>query len=338
MPQNRQILIDHLPGQEKLSAANFRLSDGAAPTPGEGEALVRVRYVGLDAANRAWMMGRTYRSALEAGQVMAGAGLGEVVESRDPSLKPGDLVQGDFGWQDYVAQPARHLLKTDPIEPLTHHFSVYGVAGLTAYLGLMECGQPKPGETVVVSAAAGSVGTLVGQIAKLKGCKVVGIAGGAEKGELLRREFGFDATVDYKAAGDDVRTLFAMIQEATGGGTDVYFDNVAGMTLDAILFGMKDFGRVAACGAVSYYDGGAPYRHTGLALIVSRRITIRGFIVSDLYSGGRREAALAELRGWVESGQLKVPEEHFEGLESLPGALIGLLAGENVGKRIVKIS
>ena len=187
MTANRQIVLDQLP-QGKLAAENFRLTEAAAPTPGDGEALVRTRYVSLDAANRAWMQGATYRSAINAGDVMAGGALAEVVESRDPSLKAGDLVWGDIGWQEYAALPARRLSKLPSMEPLTHLLSVYGVAGLTAYFGLLECGQPKPGETVVVSAAAGSVGSIVGQIAKIKGCRAIGIAGGEEKGRWLAGE------------------------------------------------------------------------------------------------------------------------------------------------------
>ncbi len=333
MTANRQIVLAELPGGSKLAPEHFRLTEAAMPTPGEGEALLKIRYVSLDAANRAWMQGATYRSAINAGDVMAGGALAEVVESKDPSLKPGDLVFADTGWQEYAVLPARKLDKVARAEPLTHLLSVYGVAGLTAYFGLLECGQPKAGETVVVSAAAGSVGSIVGQIAKIKGCRVIGIAGGAAKCDLLVRELGFDAAVDYKAG-----NLFKALRAAAPNGIDVYFDNVGGDIFEAALFNMNTFGRIACCGAVSGYDGAAPPAGPrGVpGLIVTKRLNVRGFIVSDFYA--KRDAALAELKGWVESGALKVREDVLEGLESLPGALIGLLAGENVGKRMVKVA
>jgi len=327
---NRQIVLAELP-HDKLGREHFALSEGAVPTPADGELLLKTLYVSLDAANRAWMQGATYRSALKAGDVMAGGALAEVVESRAGGFSPGDLVFADTGWQDYAALPARHLTKLPRIEPLTHLLSVYGVAGLTAYFGLIECGRPKAGETVVVSAAAGSVGSLVGQIAKIKGCRAIGVAGGAAKGALLTGELGFDAAVDYKA-GDLRRALRAACPD----GIDVYFDNVGGEVLEACLFNMATHGRIACCGAVSQYDGAAPpHGPRGVpGLIVTRRLTLTGFVVMDFYA--KREAALAELKSWVESGQLKVREDVIDGLENLPGALIGLLAGENVGKRMVK--
>lgn len=333
MTANRQIVLAELPGAARLAPEHFRLTESAVPTPGEGEVLLKVRYVSLDAANRAWMQGATYRSAINAGDVMAGGALAEVVESKDPTLKPGDLVFADTGWQEWAVLPARKLDKVARAEPLTHLLSVYGVAGLTAYFGLLDCGQPKAGETVVVSAAAGSVGSIVGQIAKIKGCRVIGIAGGAAKCDLLVRELGFDAAVDYKAG-----NLFKALRAEAPNGIDVYFDNVGGDVFEAALFNMNTFGRIACCGAVSGYDGAAPPAGPrGVpGLIVTKRLNVRGFIVSDFYD--KRDAALAELQGWVESGQLKVREDVLEGLESLPAALIGLLAGENVGKRMVKVA
>jgi hypothetical protein len=278
------------------------------------------------------MQGATYRSALNAGQVMAGGALAEVVDSRDPSLKAGDLVFADTGWQDYAVLPAKPLTTAPAMAPMTHLLSVYGVAGLTAYFGLLKCGRPKAGETVVVSAAAGSVGSLVGQIAKIKGCRVIGIAGGAAKGAMLVKDYGFDEVVDYKA-GDTRRALRA----ACPNGIDVYFDNVGGDVFEAALFNMANHGRIACCGAVSQYDGAAPpHGPRGIpGLIVTRRLNLTGFVVYDFYD--ERDAALAELKSWVESGRLKVAEDVIDGFENLPTALIGLLAGENVGKRMVKV-
>ena len=177
---NRQILLVEKPAG-KLGPEHFSMAKGSIPEPKDGEALLRVRYISLDAANRAWMHGATYRAAVEANTVMAGGGIAEVVSSKAPGLSPGDIVFGDTGWQDYAAVPAKHLSKMPRMEPMTHLLSVYGIAGLTAYFGLLDIGKPKAGETVVVSAAAGSVGSIVGQIAKIKGCHVVGIAGGADK-------------------------------------------------------------------------------------------------------------------------------------------------------------
>ena len=329
---NRQVLLVETP-KGKLGEEHFRLAESALPVPQDGELLLRIRYISLDAANRAWMQGATYRSAVEAGTVMAGGAVAEVVESKAPGFAPGDLVFGDTGWQDYVALPARRVTKLPKLEPITHLLSVYGVAGLTAYFGLLKCGRPKEGETVVVSAAAGSVGSLVGQIAKIKGCHVVGIAGGAAKCAWLTDELGFDAAVDYKAG-----PVFKALKEAAPKGIDVYFDNVGGDIFEACLFQMNIHGRIACCGAVSQYDGApAPHGPRGVpGLIVVKRLTLQGFIMSDF--DAERAEALARLQGWVASGRLKVQEDILDGLENTPKALIGLLAGDNRGKRMVKVA
>ena len=328
---NRQIQLAGIP-TDKLGPEHFRLAQAPMPQAGDGELLVRIMLISLDAANRAWMQGATYRSALEAGQVMAGGALAEVVEAKAPGFSPGDLVFADTGWQEYAAIAAKRAQKLERREPLTHLLSVYGVAGLTAYFGLLRVGQPKAGETVVVSAAAGSVGAFVGQIAKIKGCRVIGIAGGARKCAWLKSELGFDAAIDYKAG-----ALPAALKEAAPKGVDVYFDNVGGDILEACLFRMNLGGRIACCGAVSQYDG-APPRHgpRGIpGLIVTKRLTMQGFLLYDFES--ERQGALDELEGWVNSGQLKVPEDVIAGLENTPAALIGLLAGENIGKRMVRL-
>jgi NADPH-dependent curcumin reductase CurA len=328
---NRQVLLVEKP-KGKLSPSNFRLAQSGVPTPADGEALLRVRYISLDAANRAWMQGATYRSAVDAGSVMAGGAIAEIVESKASGFAKGDLVFADTGWQDYAALPAKQLIKVPHVEPMTHLLSVYGVAGLTAYFGLLRVGEPKPGETVVVSAAAGSVGSLVGQIAKIKGCRVVGIAGGADKCAWLKSELGFDEAVDYKAG-----NLYAALKAAAPKGIDVYFDNVGGEILEACLPLMNMRGRIACCGAVSAYDGAPPAAGPrGLpGLLVVKRIRMQGFIVMDYYD--ERAAALADLQQWVAEGKLKVQEDVIEGLENTPAALIGLLAGENRGKRMVRV-
>jgi hypothetical protein len=332
MPTNRQFVLKTLPGQERLAPSHFELTEAAVPSPGEGEVLLKTKLISLDAANRAWMQGATYRAALKGGDVMAGGSLSEVVESKVAHLAPGDLVWADIGWQDYGVVSGKRLEKQPALEPMTHLLSVYGVAGLTAYFGMLKCGRPKAGETVLVSAAAGSVGTIAGQIAKIQGCRVVGIAGGAAKGALLVRDFGFDEVVDYKA-GDTRRAIRAACPD----GVDVYFDNVGGDIFEAALFNMKNFGRIACCGALSSYDGAAPaHGPRGIpGLIVTRRLTLQGFVVMDY--AAENPKALADLQGWVASGQLKVAEDVIDGFENLPRALVGLLAGENVGKRMVRV-
>ena len=328
---NRQILLVEKP-TGRLGPEHFRLVEAAVPEPKDGEVLVRVRYISLDAANRAWMHGATYRAAVEANTVMAGGSVAEVVSAKAPGLAPGDLVFSDTGWQDYAVLPAKHVTKVPRVEPMTHLLSVFGIAGLTAYFGLLDVGRPRAGETVVVSAAAGSVGSFVGQIAKIKGCRTVGIAGGAEKCQWLIKHLGFDAAVDYKHGG-----VFKALREAAPKGVDVYFDNVGGDILEACLPQMNVRGRIACCGAISQYDG-APSA-TGPrgvpGLIVVKRLLMQGFIVTDYF--GERERAFADLGAWLKEGRLKVEEDVIDGLENTPAALIGLLAGENRGKRMVKV-
>jgi len=328
---NRQILLVEKP-VGKLGHEHFRMSNAAIPEPKDGEALVRVHYISLDAANRAWMHGATYRSAVEANSVMAGGGIAEVVASKADGLKAGDIVFGDTGWQDYAAIPAKHLTRMPKLEPMTHLLSVFGIAGLTAYFGLLDVAKPKSGETVVVSAAAGSVGSIVGQIARIKECSVVGIAGGKDKCDWLTSELGFDAAVDYKGG-----AVFKALRAATPKGIDVYFDNVGGDILEACLPLMNNRGRISCCGAISQYDG-AP-QATGPrgvpGLIVVKRLIMQGFIVMDFMD--QRDKALSELQSWVSSGKLKVQEDIINGLENTPKALIGLLAGENRGKRMIKL-
>jgi NADPH-dependent curcumin reductase CurA len=329
---NRQILLASLP-EGPLRTDHFRLQTAPMPQATDGQVLVRALYLSLDAANRAWMQGATYRAAVGAGDVMPGGVLAEVVESRAEGYGPGDLVMTETGWQDYAAVPAAGLRKLPRVEPLTHLLGVYGIAGLTAYFGLLEVGRPQAGETVVVSAAAGSVGSLVGQIAKLKGATVIGIAGGQAKCELLTREFGFDAAIDYKAG-----SLVKALRAAAPRGIDLYFDNVGGDVFEACLFNMAQHGRIVCCGAVSQYDGKPPaHGPRGVpGLIVTRRLRVEGFILYDHMQ--RADEALADLRQWVAQGRLKAPEDIVEGLENAPAGLVGLLAGENIGKRVVKVA
>lgn len=328
---NRQILLIEKP-TGKLGAEHFRLVETKVPEPRDGEGLLRLRYISLDAANRAWMQGATYRAAVETNTVMAGGGIAEVVASKAPGFAPGDLIFADTGWQDYAVLPGKHLIKVPRVEPMTHLLSVYGIAGLTAYLGLLNIGRPQHGETLVVSAAAGSVGSIVGQIGKIKGCRVVGIAGGAEKGHWLTAHLGLDAAVDYKQGG-----VFKALREAAPKGVDVYFDNVGGDILEACLPQMNLRGRIVCCGAISQYDGApAATGPRGVpGLIVVKRLLMQGFVVTDHFD--ERDKATADLSAWVRDGKLKVEEDVIDGLENTPAALIGLLAGENRGKRMVKV-
>ncbi|TAK44990.1 MAG: NADP-dependent oxidoreductase [Betaproteobacteria bacterium] len=329
---HRRFVLARVPAGA-LTEDCFRLEEAPAAEPKEGEVLLRSLYVSLDAANRAWMQGATYRAAVEPGGVMAGGALGEVVASRHPAFEPGDLASGDLGWQEYAVIPGKALMKETRSEPLSHLLSIYGITGLTAYFGLLEVGQPTAGETLVVSAAAGAVGNVVGQIGKILGCRVVGVAGGPEKCRWLTDELGFAAAVDYKAG-----SLFKSLRAACPQGIDVYFDNVGGDVFEAALFQMNLRGRIACCGAVSGYDSAPPaHGPRGVpGMIVVKRLSVRGFIVMDFFA--RRAQALAQLQAWVSEGKIKVVEDVIDGFAKLPAALVGLLHGENRGKRMVRVA
>src|SRR6478735_3713223 len=328
---NRQWLYARQPAG-KIGKDTFQWTETAIPLPRDGEVLVRTRMLSLDPANRAWMMGKTYRDALEPGQVMSGFVIGEVQESKAPGFAKGDIVEGDWGWQDYAAMPAKRLTRRTTDAPLEMLIGPLSVTGLTAYFGLLDVGQPKPGDTVLVSAAAGAVGTMVGQIAKLMGCRVVGTAGGQDKCDWLVRELGFDAAVDYKAGG--VRRALAA---ACPAGIDVYFDNTGGPVLDAALSLMNLRGRIACCGNVSQYDvekpGPGPMAVPGL--VVVKRLRLEGFIVMDFYD--RRAEAESRLAQWIAEGRIKAELDILDGLEKAPEALIGLFDGNNRGKRAVLV-
>ena len=332
MTSNRQIQIVAMP-EDKLGPEHFRLEEAEIPSPGPDEVLCRTLYLSLDPANRAWMQGATYRSALQAGQVMAGFTLAEVVESNYPGFSPGDLVEGDGGWQEYFVQPGKRLNKRPRREPLTHLMSARGITGRTAHYGMAGIGQPEAGETVVVSAAAGATGSVAGQIAKLQGARVVGIAGGSEKCRRLVEDFGFDAAIDYK---ND--NLFQALKEKCPDGIDLYFDNVGGQTLEAALFRMNLHGRIICCGVVSQYDTAnpAPGPRGVPGLLVTKRLTMRGFLVGD--DPEMVATADRDLTKWVDDGSIVVAEDVVDGLENAPAGLIGLLAGENFGKRMVKVA
>ena len=308
------------------------MRSSSMPEPGDGEVLIKTLYMSLDAANRAWMKGPSYRDAIVDGDVMPTFALGRVVESKDASVPIGSVVEAEGLWSDYFLARAGNLRIVPDVPPLSHHMSILGIAGKTAYFGLLNVGRPKAGETIVVSAAAGSVGNLVGQIGKLKGCRVVGIAGGAEKCSWLVEELGFDAAIDYKSG-----NLFKDLKAACAGGIDVYFDNVGGQTLETVLFQMNLYGRIVCCGAISQYDTKNPIGPQNLpGLVVVKRLRMEGFIAMDFPEHEAR--AETELRTWVKEEKLKVIEDIVDGLENAPRALIGLLGGENRGKRMVCVA
>lgn len=329
---NRQWLLSVRP-TGLVGPDNFALRETPIPEPGEGEVLVRNRLLSLDPANRAWMSPTpTYKAPVVPGDVMHGFALGEVVASNAPGFAPGDLVDGMLGWQDYAVLPAGELTRRDSRYAPELLMGALGITGLTAYYGLIEIGRPQAGETVLVSAAAGAVGSMAGQIARLLGCRVVGTAGGPEKCAWLTGELGFDAAVDYKAG--NVRRA---LKEACPKGIDVYFDNTGGEVLEAAMFLMNMRGRIVCCGNLSQYNaekpGPGPMGVPGL--VVVKRLRLEGFIVTDYFD--TRAEAEAKLAGWIAEGKIKTAEDVVEGLERAPAALAELFQGRNRGKLLVRI-
>jgi hypothetical protein len=310
---------------------DFAYGEAPVREPAAGELLVKTRYISLDPAMRGWMNeGKSYIAPIAIGELFRAIALGDVVTSNDPGFAAGDHVVGMFGVQEYATVPAQGVTKVQPIAPLPLFLSALGMPGLTAYFGLLDVGRPQPGETVVVSGAAGAVGAIVGQIAKIKGCRVVGIAGGAEKCAYLR-ELGFAAAIDYKA-GD----VAAALREHCPDGIHVYFDNVGGDILDAALARLAMRARVVICGAISQYNatGKIAGPSNYLSLLVNRA-SMTGMVVFDYAS--RFPQAIAELAGWLAAGQLRSKEDIVRGLETFPSALNKLFTGENHGKLILEV-
>lgn len=330
MTTNTQIFLVEKP-IGNLEERHFQIRQGEVPTLEEDQVLVRNVLLSLDAANRAWMQGATYKAAVEAGQIMDGFAIGEVIESRSDRFRAGDVVSGELGWQEYAALPGKRVRPIGEHRPLTHHHSLLGIAGLTAYHGLVTLFGIEEGETLLVSAAGGSVGSLVGQIGKILGARVVGVAGGPGKCRWVEAELGFDACIDYKGG-----SLSKQLRAACPDGVDVYFDNTGGDILQAALFAMNMNGRISCCGAVSQYDVEKPTGPLGVpGLLVTKRLTMKGFIAMDFPD--RDAEAIERLGAWAAEGKLKVVEDVLDGLESAPNGLIGLLAGENRGKRMVRV-
>ncbi len=302
--------------------------------PNEGELLVKVLYISLDPAMRGWMNeAKSYVPPVGIGEVMRALAVGRVIASKHPGFATGDFVSGGFGLQEYAVVNGKGITKVDTkIAPLPLHLSTLGMTGLTAYFGLLEIGQPKPGETVVVSAAAGAVGSLVGQIAKIKQCRAVGIAGGAEKCRYIVDQLGFDTAIDYKR--EDVKKA---LQANCPRGVDVYFDNVGGDILDAVLTQLARGARVVICGMISQYNNTGPIKGpANYRSLLVNRACMKGFLVFD-YAERYGEAA-RQMAGWLAAGKLKSREDIVEGLETFPETLLKLFKGENVGKLMLKLA
>jgi NADPH-dependent curcumin reductase len=314
-------------------STDWEFATSPVSEPVDGEFLVRVLYISLDPAMRGWMNDRrSYVPPVGIGEVMRAGGVGRVVASRHPDFTVGDHVSGTFGVQEYAISDGRGVARVAiDAAPLPKYLSVLGVPGMTAYFGLLEIGRPAAGETVVVSAAAGAVGQLVGQIAKLKGCRVVGIAGGAEKCRLLVDELGFDAAVDYK--NEDVR---AALREHCPDRVDVYFDNVGGEILDTVLTRLARHARIVICGSISQYNNEGPARGPSnyMTLLVDRA-RMEGFLVFDYAK--RYAEATRELAGWLGDGRLKSVEDVVTGIEHFPETLLKLYSGANFGKLILSV-
>jgi len=326
---NKRVLLASRPAGA-VSEANFRLEEAPVPRPADGEVLVRNLWLSLDPYMRGRMSdAKSYVKGVELGEVMVGQTAGEVLESRHPALKVGDQVLTQLGWQLYGC--TRDATKVDTQRaPLSYYLGLLGMPGMTAYFGLRELGAPRAGETVVVSAASGAVGSVVGQLAKLWGARAIGIAGGREKCAYVKEELGFDACIDYKAG-----ALRADLERACTQGVDVYFDNVGGPMLDTLLALMNLRGRVVVCGMISQYDATEPYAVKNLRAVLVNRLHLQGMIVFDWKE--RYGEALQALGGYFAEGRLRYRESVLQGLENAPRGLIELLAGKNFGKQLVKL-
>ncbi len=328
---NLQVLLARRP-RGPVQEADFRLAESPIPAPGEGELLLRLRWLSLDPYMRGRMNeGRSYAARVELGEVMVGGAVAEVLASRHPGFAPGERVVGSLGWQRYALSNGRGLMKLpDPRLPETVWLGAAGMPGVTAWHGLQRIGEPKAGETVVVSAAAGAVGGVAGQLARIAGCRTVGIAGGPEKCEYAVRDLGYDACLDYRAGGLD-----ESLRAAAPEGVDVYFDNVGGAILDSVLRRVNPFARIPLCGLIAGYDGAEiPIRNV-FALLASR-VRLQGFIISDHMD--EWPGAIRELAGHVAGGAIRYRECVAEGLENAPRAFIGMLRGENLGKQLVRVA
>jgi len=331
---NRQITLAARPaGYPKES--DFKLVEAPMPTPGPGELLIRMLYLSVDPYMRGRMNdAQSYAQPVQMGEVMVGGTVGRVIESHHPDFQAGEIVEGRLGWQEYAVSHGRDLRKIDPgLAPISTALGVLGMPGLTAYFGLLEICHPQPGETVVVSGAAGAVGSLVGQIAKIQGCRAVGIAGTDEKVNYLIDELGFDAAFNYKSTPD----YYGKLQALCPRGIDVYFDNVGGEITDAVFRLINPRARISICGQISQYNLEQPEMGPRwLGLLIVKQARVEGFLVfqfADRYQEGLRQMA-----EWLRAGKITYREEFAEGIENTPRAFIDMLQGKNTGKQLVRIA
>ncbi len=333
MPEsiNRAVLLKSRP-LGAPTADNFELVESPVPAPKEGEVLIRTIYLSLDPYMRGRMSeAAPHSGSFRLGEVIGGRTVGQVVESRNPSFHPGDFVLGGNGWQAYGISGGKDLRKLDPSQaPISYSLGVLGMPGMTGYVSLLEIGRPKAGETVVVSAAAGGVGSVAGQVAKIKGCMVVGVAGTDEKCEYVTRVLGLDACVNHRTP-----DLTAALQAVCPNGIDVYVDNVGGRVLEAVFPLLNLFARVPMVGSISQYNALTPPPGPNLRPVGPKRITLQGFLVSD--HAHRQAEFLAEVGGWLKDGKIKYREDVVQGLENAPAAFAGLLEGKNFGKLVVQV-
>jgi NADPH-dependent curcumin reductase CurA len=326
---NRQITLAKRPEGDVTSEC-FSTVEAPMPVPGPGQVLVEVEWLSIDPTIRMWMAMDTYLPAIEIGAPIRSAGMGTVIESNDAAIPVGARLFGTPGWQQYAVMGSRDQVVPDGVDP-TAALSVFGITGLTAYFGLLDIGRPQAGETVVVSGAAGSTGSIVGQIAKIKGCRVVGIAGSDEKCSWLTEDLGFDAAINYRS-----QNVAKELRQHCPSGIDVFFDNVGGEILEAALANLALRGRVVMCGAISQYNDAIPLPGPrNLSVLISQRGRMEGFIILDYLS--RSGEAIADLAGWVMSGQLAYKVDVMEGLDSAPEALRKLFTGANEGKMLVHL-
>jgi len=329
---NKQVLLASRP-QGRVTEDNFRIVDAPVTKPDTGEVLVKNDWLSLDPYMRGRMSDvKSYAPSVQLGEVMVGQTVGEVIESRHPRFRPGDQVLTQLGWQLYGVAKGSELTPIDTSRaPASYYLGILGMPGMTAWFGLSEIGRPKPGETVVVSAASGAVGSLVGQLAKIGGCRVVGIAGGRAKCDYVVAELGFDACIDYKSG-----NLLQDLRRACAQGVDIHFENVGGEILDTLLRLMNPFSRIIVCGLVSEYSATEPYGYTMLRSVLVNRIRMQGMLVFDWKD--RYGEALEGLAGYLAEGKLKYRESVVRGIDNAPQGLIALLKGGNFGKQLVKLA